>query len=220
MVGGFDPSAIDNNPKAHLDTIFGFAERHGADIDIHLHEIEAEGACSFELIAERTNALGMQGRVVVSHGYCLGTVSADEAASLTELAATSGIAVLSAIPGHLPFPPLKTLHEAGVTVCVGSDSIRDCWMPFGNADMLERAFLAAYRCNFRTEADVELALEFATTGASKAIGLERYGYDLGCCADFVLLPFETPAEAVAMGGSKRRVVSGGRLVAEDGHFLI
>tara|TARA_Y100000588_G_scaffold349257_1_gene399506 strand:+ start:660 stop:848 length:189 start_codon:yes stop_codon:yes gene_type:complete len=51
-------------------------------------------------------------------------------------------------------------------------------------------------------------------------GLERYGYGLGCCANFVLLPFETLAEAVAMRGSKRRVVSTGRLIAEDGHCLI
>lgn len=220
VVGGIDPSAIDGNAEAHLDTVFALADRHAAGIDIHLHEIEAEGARSLELIAERTRAHGLQGRVVVSHGYCLGTVPADQVSRLIDLAATSGLAVLSAVPGHLPFPPLKQLHKAGVTVCLGSDSVRDCWLPFGNADMLERAFLAAYRSNFRADAEVELALEFATTGAAKAIGLERYGLDVGCRADFVLLPFETPAEAVAMRDPRRRVVSGGRLIARDGECLV
>jgi len=107
-----------------------------------------------------------------------------------------------------------------VTVCVGSDSIRDCWMPFGNADMLKRAFLTVYRSNFRTDANVELALEFSTTGSGNTIGLKRYGYDLGCRVDFVLLPFETPSEAVAMRGSKQHAFSTGRLVAEDRHCLI
>ena len=219
VVGGIDPSAIDGDPAAHLDAIFAIADRHAAGIDIHLHEIGAEGAHSLDLIAERTKVHGMQGRVVVSHGYCLGTVEADEVLRLTELVATHGIAILSAVPGHLPFPPLKALHEAGVTVSLGSDSVRDCWLPFGNADMLERAMLLAYRGNFRADADVELALEFATYGGARTIGLTDYGLEIGCRADLALLPFETPAEAVAMRGPRRRVISDGRLIAENGDCL-
>ena len=33
----------------------------------------------------------------------------------------------------------------------GSDGVRDAWTPFGNADMLERAMLLAYRSGFRTD---------------------------------------------------------------------
>src|SRR3984885_11236081 len=37
-VGGLDPCAIDRDPKGHLDTVFGLADRFGSGVDIHLHE--------------------------------------------------------------------------------------------------------------------------------------------------------------------------------------
>ena len=74
VVGGLDPSTIDRDPAKHLDVIFGLAEQYDADIDIHLHEPGDLGAFSVELIAERTKALGYQGRVVISHAICLGGV--------------------------------------------------------------------------------------------------------------------------------------------------
>src|SRR5690606_7051045 len=80
VVGGLDPATIDRDPKGHLDTIFALAERHDVDVDIHLHEPGELGAFSMELIAERTRALGWQGRVVISHAFCLGGVDEDRLA--------------------------------------------------------------------------------------------------------------------------------------------
>ena len=37
-VSGLDPCAIDRDPKGHLDTVFGLADRFGRRVDIHLHE--------------------------------------------------------------------------------------------------------------------------------------------------------------------------------------
>jgi cytosine deaminase len=71
-VGGLDPCAIDRDPKGHLDTIFGMPDRFGCGVDIHLHETGEMGLFSMELIIERTRALGMAGRVIVSHAFCLG----------------------------------------------------------------------------------------------------------------------------------------------------
>src|SRR5277367_2105667 len=71
-VGGLDPCAIDRDPKGHLDTVFALAERFGRNVDIHLHEPGEMGLFSMELIIERTRALGMAGRVIISHAFCLG----------------------------------------------------------------------------------------------------------------------------------------------------
>ena len=220
VVGGIDPSAIDRDPVAHLDAIFAIADRHGVGIDIHHHETGSSGAFSIELIAERTRALGLQGRVMISHAYSLGTIEPSETARLADILAKNEIAIMTAVPGHVPFPPVKLLREAGVTVCLGSDSIRDCWSPFGNADMLERAMLLAYRSNLRADADVELALDCATYSGAKALGLTDYGIAVGCRADFVLLPHETPAEAVITRGLNRRVFSGGEMIAENAVCLV
>lgn len=72
VVGGLDPSSMDRDPKASLDAIFRLAEKHGKPIDIHLHEYGELGAFTLEEIIIRTRAHGMQGKVGVSHCFCLG----------------------------------------------------------------------------------------------------------------------------------------------------
>ena len=72
VVGGIDPSLIDRDPVRHVDAVFQLAQKHGKPVDIHLHEPGELGAFAVELIVERTRALGMQGRVTVSHAFCLG----------------------------------------------------------------------------------------------------------------------------------------------------
>ena len=220
LVGGLDPSGIERDPVAHLDTIFGIAARHGVGLDIHLHEPDSLGVFAIELIAERTQALGFQGRVTISHAYCLGMIEAAKLDRLAALLANARIAIMTTAPGSGPLPPVKKLREAGVTVCSGSDGIRDCWTPFGNGDMLDRAMLLALRSGFATDEELEMALDIVTNGGAAAIGIEGYGVAPGCRADMVLLPYETLAEAVVTRGPKRTVVKGGRIVARDGACLI
>ena len=44
LVGGLDPQGIDGDAEAHLDIVFGIAERRGVGVDIHLHDRGALGA--------------------------------------------------------------------------------------------------------------------------------------------------------------------------------
>ena len=87
VVGGLDPCGIDRDPKGQLDAIFRLADTYGKPIDIHLHEPDELGAFSIEMIVERTRALGLQGRVVVSHAFCLGMADRARAQGLVELLA-------------------------------------------------------------------------------------------------------------------------------------
>ena len=155
LVGGLDPCAIDRDPKGHLDAIFGLAERFGRPLDIHLHEPGEMGAFSIELIVERTRALGMAGRVAISHAFCLGMVAPAAADALIASLAEAGIAIVTTAPPSRPAPPLRRLLAAGVLVAAGSDGVRDTWGPYGNADMLERAMLLGMRQDMRR--DDELA---------------------------------------------------------------
>ncbi|HEY8287811.1 MAG TPA: amidohydrolase, partial [Acetobacteraceae bacterium] len=156
-VGGLDPCAIDRDPKGHLDTVFGLADRFGCGVDIHLHETGEMGAFSMELIVERTRALSMSGRVIVSHAFCLGMPDPSIVDPLVDAIAAAGIAIMTAGNPSRPVPPVKQLAKAGVTVCAGSDGIRDTWGPYGNADMLERATLLGLRNNLRRDDELALA---------------------------------------------------------------
>jgi cytosine/creatinine deaminase len=100
VVGGLDPSSIDRDPAGHLNVIFGMAERYDVDVDIHLHEPGELGAFSVELIAERTRALGWQGRVVISHAFCLGGVDEAHYGRLVDLLLDNDIAIMSIGPSR------------------------------------------------------------------------------------------------------------------------
>jgi cytosine/adenosine deaminase-related metal-dependent hydrolase len=219
VVGGLDPCAIDRDPRAHLDAVFALAQKFGAPVDIHLHEPGELGGFSMELVIERTKALGMQGRVVVSHAFCLGMADAAYVARLVESLAEARVAIMSHGAPYRPVPSVRQLHEAGVVMCCGSDGIRDTWGPYGNADMLERAMIVGLRNNLRRDDEVELALDMVTHGGARAMELEGYGLAAGCHADIVLVDAQAPAEAVAERPPRRLVLKRGRVVARDGKAL-
>ncbi len=221
VIGGLDPSAIDRDPKGHLDSVFGLAERYDRDIDIHLHEPGELGAFDLQEIAERTKRLGFQGRVTISHAFCLGTVDEATLGHLVELLLENDIAIMSHGPsGPRVPPPVKRLRDAGVRMCIGNDGIRDAWGPLNMPDMLLRTYLLAYRNNFRRDDDLRLALDIATYGGAQVIGAERYGLEPGCSADLVVVDGENQLEAIFERPARWLVMRAGRIVAREGACLV
>ena len=90
---------------------------------------------------------------------------------------------------------------------------------YGSGDMLERVMWIAYRSGFRTDEDLAMAFELATTGAARVLGLEGHGLAVGCPADFVTLPAETLGEAIVEHAPRSLVVKAGRIVARDGDLV-
>ena len=129
------------------------------------------------------------------------------------------MAVVTAAVYSFPVLPLKKLRAAGVAVACGNDSIRDLWGPYGSGDMLERAMHVAYRSTFRRDEDIELALEAATYGGARALGLPAYGLTVGAPADLVVVAARTPAEAVVTRPARDLVLKAGRVVARAGAVL-
>jgi cytosine deaminase len=112
------------------------------------------------------------------------------------------------------------LREAGVRLFSGSDGIRDAWGPFGNSDMLERAWILSYRSNFRKDEDIAVTLDMVTNGGAGVVGASDYGLEAGCQADMVVLSGETVAEAVINRDPRPFVIKHGQLVAAGGKCLI
>jgi cytosine deaminase len=219
VVGGLDPAGFDRDINGQLDAVFGLAERHGAAIDIHLHDSDLLGVFELQEIAKRTRAAGLHGKVAVSHAYALGMVPLDTVQRVAAELAAAGVAILTNAPGDRPFPPILALRAAGVNVFAGSDNVRDAWWPYGDADMLERAMLVGYRSGFLVDEQLGYALDMATHNAARALGVAGYGIEVGSRADFVALAARSVAEAVVARPRQRRVYKGGRLVAQNGEFL-
>jgi cytosine/creatinine deaminase len=221
VVGGLDPSSIDRDPAQHLDVIFELAEKHDADVDIHLHEPGDLGAFSIELIAERTKALSWQGRVVISHALCLGGVEEAYYQRLVELLLENDIAIMSHGPsGNRPIPPVIRLRQAGVRMCTGNDGIRDAWGPLNMPDMLLRTFIIAYRNNLRRDDEIEEVINIMTHGGAQVMGDVDYGLFPGAHADLVIVDGETHVEAVIERPARWLVMKFGQVVARDGECLV
>lgn len=219
VVGGLDPAGIDGDPVGQLDIIFSTADRRGAKVDIHLHDLGELGLYELQQICERTRALGLGGRVTVSHAFCLGTARTDRLHAAAEELARAGVSIITAAPGDLAMPPVDVLRAAGVRVACGSDAIRDTWTPFGNGDMLERAMLVAYRAGYRKDEQLESTLDMATTEAAALVGISDYGLKVGAEGSLVLLAAETRAEAVVSRPRERIVIKKGKVVARDSRWI-
>lgn len=219
IVGGIDPCAIDRDPARSLDALFAIASRHGKPIDIHLHEPGDMGAFSLDLILERTAALGMNGKVVISHGFCLGAIPERDRDVLLARMAKLDVAIATTAPAASPVPPLAVCRAAGVVVFGGNDGIRDTWTPYARPDMLDRAMHIGLRNALRRDDELGWALECVTTHAARGCGFADYGLAPGDRADLVIVTASTVAEAVVANPPRRLVVAAGRVAARDGKLV-
>ena len=154
LIGGLDPAGFDGDVKGQLDIVFGLAEAFGKGIDIHLHDVGETGAAELRDIAERTIAAGLEGRVAVSHAFALGTVAPRLFEETADRLARAQVAIMTSCPPSAPVPPVNALRARGVTVFAGSDNIRDCWSPYGNGDILDRAAIIAERHEMFTDREL------------------------------------------------------------------
>ena len=169
LVGAIDPAGLDGDAVAHLDAIFEIADRRGCGVDVHLHDRGSLGRWQLGLIVERTRALGLQGKVTVSHAFCL--CDGDPAIEpLLEQLAEQRIALATVAPGNVEPLPLVRLAELGIAVCLGQDGVRDLWSPWGDADMLSRAAQLAWRAGYRRDEEIALCVEIAAAAARERSG--------------------------------------------------
>jgi cytosine/creatinine deaminase len=219
LVGGIDPLEIDRDPKGQLDGIFAIAERHGVGLDIHLHEPGEMGLFNVHEICARTTALGLAGKVTISHGFCLGQVTESQAATAAAMMAEAGVSLVTHGAGGLKMPPIEMLRAAGVVVFAGNDDIRDTWSPYGTGDLLERASIIGWKGDFRRDDQVETAFDLVSASGARALGVPDYGIAVGGPANLFTIAASNVPEAVAAHPTRKLVLFDGRVVARDGVAL-
>ncbi|MGW9412863.1 amidohydrolase family protein [Arthrobacter cupressi] len=227
VMGGIDPCTLDRDPVKHLDIVFGLAEKYQVPIDIHLHEPGHLAVFSTDLILERTRALGMQGKVTMSHAYSLGSVNEATTRRLIDEFAELDVSLASVAPGSAGVAdqlPIPLLSEAGVRLGLGQDGQRDYWSPYGNTDMLDRTWQLAFTHGFRKDELIEHCLAIASIGGASILDpnatrlkgtAHRPGVDVGDPAELLLVDGETVASAVMDRGTDRTVLHRGQVVAEQ-----
>lgn len=218
-VGGLDPAGVDHDALKVLDIVFGLAEKYQVAADFHAHEAGELGIWLVDRIAERTKALGMAGKVSMCDVFALAEPTPAQFAHLSRTFADAGIAFSIGVHGLLPIPDVKGLHEAGIAMCLGSDSARSLWSPWGDGDILSRAMMMSYKSYWRTDDDLEFAAKLATSLGRRALGLDPVGVEVGAPADIVVLPGEVVAEVVVQPVPRSLVLKRGVVIARDGELL-
>ncbi|MGW1217639.1 amidohydrolase family protein [Streptomyces californicus] len=218
-VGGIDPAGFDGALDEQLDIVFGIADRHGVGVDIHLHERAATGLASLRAVIDRTRALSLQGRVTVSHVFCVPGLTGRDLDELASALAGAGISLTTVAPSSDLVLPVDRLREHGVQVGLGSDGVRDGWSPFGDADMLHRSHLLARVRDARLDEELEAAFRTGADGGARLMGLPEADLEPGSPADFLLVRGECLPQVVVDLPPRELVVRGGRIVARDGALV-
>ncbi len=214
-VGGLDPTNVDGAMEKSLDAMFQIALDTGKGVDIHLHETSPAGVAAVDYMidtVEKNPAL--KGKVTISHGFALATLSPEKTEETVARFAANGISVASTVPIGALTMPLPQLSKAGAVVMTGTDSVIDHWSPFGTGDMLEKANLYAQLYRGSDEYHLSRALAISTGGV---LPLDDEGNrawpKVGDKAGFSLAPASCTAEAVARVPARTATFHKGRLVS-------
>jgi cytosine deaminase len=109
---------------------------------------------------------------------------------------------------------IPELRSHGVLCAFGHDCVMDPWYSLGSGDMLEVAHMAVHVGQMTSREAMRFAFDAVTVNPAAIMGLEGYGLEVGCHADFVLLQASDPIEAIHLKATRLMVVRRGRVLAE------
>ena len=213
FVGGVDPSSFDNAMEKSVDTTVQLAVDYNVGIDIHIHEPRETAIPAFNRIMDHMEEnKQLQGNVTFSHAYSLAELSPEELSDIAARMKALGVDFAGGVPIGKGQMPLRELHEAGINVMSGTDSVIDWWDSFGNCDILQKASEIA-RMQYRsTEFEISRTLGYATGFVTPLNDAgEQVWPKAGDEASFNLLPASCSAEAVARLPVRSAVFHKGKL---------
>ena len=162
FVGGVDPSSFNNAMEKSVDTTVHLAIDFNVGIDIHLHEHRDTAIPAFYRIMDHMEQnKQLQGKVTFSHAYSFAQLSSEELNDVLARMKSLGVTFAGGVPIGKGAMPLRQMHEAGIHVICGTDSVMDWWDSFGNCDILQKANKVARTQCRNTEYDLSRSLGYA-----------------------------------------------------------
>ncbi|WP_421979084.1 amidohydrolase family protein [Roseibium sp.] len=202
------------------------AADRGLMVDMHCDETDDPMSRHIETLAYETQRLGLQGRVAGSHLTSMHSMDNYYVSKLLPLIAEAGVHAIAnpliniTLQGrHDTYPKRRgqtrvpELRAYGVNVSFGHDCVMDPWYSMGSGDMLEVASMGLHVAQMTSRDDIRYAYDCVTSHPAKAMGLDGYGLDRGCKADFVVLQARDTIEAIRLKATRLKVIKGGRVIA-------
>jgi len=204
------------------------AAERGLRVDMHCDETDDPLSRHVETLALHTRRLGLQGRVTGSHLTSMHSMDNYYVSKLIPLMAEAQLHAVAnpliniTIQGrHDSYPKRRgmtrvpELLAAGINVGFGHDCVMDPWYPLGSGDMLEVAAMGLHVAQMTSPAAMRQCFDAVTVNSARILGLEGYGLEPGCRADFVLLQARSREEAIRLRAQRLLVVRGGEVIARS-----
>ncbi|MBK1686616.1 amidohydrolase family protein [Rubrivivax gelatinosus] len=227
VVGGiphFERTMADG--AASVKLLCEIAARRGLRVDMHCDESDDPLSRHVETLAYETQRLGLQGRVTGSHLTSMHSMDNYYVSKLLPLMAEAGLHAVAnplinitlqgrhdSYPKRRGMTRVPELLAAGVNVGFGHDCVLDPWYSLGSGDMLDVAAMGLHVAQMTSQAGMRQCFDAVTVNNARILGLEGYGLEPGCRADFVLLQARSPAEAIRLRAQRLLVVRGGRVLS-------
>lgn len=203
------------------------AADRGLMVDLHCDETDDPMSRHIETLAYETQRLGLQGRTAGSHLTSMHSMDNYYVSKLLPLMAEAEVHAIAnpliniTLQGrHDTYPKRRgqtrvpEMRGYGINVAFGHDCVMDPWYSMGSGDMLEVASMGLHVAQMTSREAMRYAYDCVTTHPAKIMGLEGYGVDTGCKADFVLLQARDTIEAIRLKATRLAVVKAGKLIAE------
>jgi len=203
------------------------AAERGLMVDMHCDETDDPMSRHIETLAYETQRLGLQGRVAGSHLTSMHSMDNYYVSKLLPLIAESEVHVIAnpliniTLQGrHDTYPKRRgqtrvpEMRGYGINVSFGHDCVMDPWYSMGSGDMLEVAHMGLHVAQMTSREAMRYCFECITSHPAKAMGLEGYGLEPGCNADFVLLQARDTIEAIRLKATRLAVVRRSKVISE------
>ncbi|MBP9147444.1 MAG: amidohydrolase family protein [Rhodoferax sp.] len=213
---------------ASVKLLCEIAAERGLRVDMHCDESDDPHSRHVETLAFETQRLGLHGRVTGSHLTSMHSMDNYYVSKLIALMAESELHAVAnpliniTLQGrHDTYPKRRgmtrvpELLAAGINVAFGHDCVMDPWYSLGSGDMLEVAHMGLHVAQMTSQSAMRQCFDAVTANAARVMGLENYGLEPGCNADFVLLQAHDPVEALRLRATRLKVWRRGVLLAES-----
>ena len=202
------------------------AAARGLPVDMHCDESDDPLSRHIETLAFHTQRLGLQGRVTGSHLTSMHSMDNYYVSKLIPLIQEAGVHAVAnplinitlqgrhdTYPRRRGMTRVPELMAAGVNVGFGHDCVMDPWYALGSADMLEVAAMGLHVAQMTSVQGQRQCFDAVTVNSARILGLQGYGLEPGCRADFVLLQAGSPEEAIRLRAQRLLVVRGGAVLS-------
>ena len=227
VVGGiphFERTMADGAESVRI--LCELAAEQGKRVDMHCDESDDPHSRHVETLAFETQRLGLHGRVTGSHLTSMHSMDNYYVSKLIPLMAEADLGVVAnpliniTLQGrHDTYPKRRgmtrvpELMAAGLTVAFGHDCVMDPWYSLGSGDALDVAHMGLHVAQMTSRTGMQQAFDAITKNPAKLLGLQGYGLEAGCNADFVLLHAHNPVEALRLKAARLGVWRRGARIA-------